>query len=1441
MSHHQDPGIPAPPEQPAADAYRRGYLDGHLAGWRDAVAAQSAPQNAGPVVVPAAAAPAQVVPTVASPPQAIPTVAAPAQVAPAPAVQVRTTLPVAAPPNVMPRQPVYGGGSPAEWAGPHQGPPAVQSVPGQIPPRLAATGGEGPSPWGPAPVPYGRPMPPDPVAVAARKARRETQNINITLYVASLLMVAAAALFVGSSLPVAARLVGVWLGTGLFYAAGLVLHGRVARLRPAAVAFTGTGLAIVPFAGLATYNLGFPDAPGVWLATSLIGTAAYAFAAVRLQSRLVVYLSLAFLLSAAWSSVAIVGAALAWYFAALIVFSAALSLLGHFLAGRGQGKGNAAALYAKPLAELGPWFAPTGIAGSLVVGTMLNAGDHLLVLLAGVAHYAIMLPIAGAPARRWNYWGLRASLTLAAPFAGWLVQPELAWAAGAFTVVLAAQLLAVAYARPVATSYLGIGNSLQWDIRAGILGVAAGGLVWSIGLKVQAAADSPDGFAAWGLAVGLIAAMAVVPAVLPKGEWLPLPAVSAVVVVSPTLNAAEWTALLAIALAYAVCRFAWSPAGVWRQAWLVSARLLVTALVASSLAAFVPPQPGKAEFVMAAIAVLAALQLLADTLLARRGAANPVTGYSAAAWSVVGTLLVVALSIAAIGGLLSEPWATGSGDSKRLAFLIAATAMGVSAAMHSLAELLRSREWSPAEFVAPLYLVTASLATGPVFNAGGAVTAWAITMAYLLLGGALVRSRTTGMHRQLYWWTARAASIALAVALYQLWAEMVPAPEVAGAPVGIWAVLLVAFLPQLAILIFGVLSGRRPAGLDADIAVTLGLVVVVAAAGLPGVDPGDWPGTAAMVAASAGMAGLLVAIGLARQPLPASQYAAPSALVFMALCSISQQSQLLMILGLLTAGSGVVAARGGTRLLRSIHFLLARTAVAAFIGVLADWISGDPAVVSLVLCAALLAQLPLQLLVVRGARATARVGEPRLLAASMWLLLATQLALPAVYLAAAGGFRAPGTGLRSVVLVLLAAVVLTAVLAQVLRMQRGASYVALAAVAGAAAVVAPMLWPGATALALLALSLALITWRCIRHTPATPEMRWFWLVATGALLITAHVVDSGAAMGIFAGMWLVAGLALLAAVQLMELKWLTLPGALLVFLAALLFRGQVLDLTDRPGFSALAGFLVVVGTLYVVRLILLDLADSHHIQRGALVPVAVAGGAFFALWSMLDTDAVIFGALAFTVAAALACLEAPAGQRRMFIDASVLACAAVWFWACSSYVDLGPFWAVQWCAMALGALSVIRYVGKQQKEGKRLLMAAAALASLGAVMTIFSGDTVQQLVSLLVFVALLAVGMSLDERVFTIWGAVGVATAVLWYLRGFTYILLALLALALIGFAIWRLNRRKPAGGEPAVPAQAFPPQWAGQPVAPSAQAPASMPVPPSAPWPAAPPPADQG
>ena len=230
------------------------------------------------------------------------------------------------------------------------------------------------------------------------------------------------------------------------------------------------------------------------------------------------------------------------------------------------------------------------------------------------------------------------------------------------------------------------------------------------------------------------------------------------------------------------------------------------------------------------------------------------------------------------------------------------------------------------------------------------------------------------------------------------------------------------------------------------------------------------------------------------------------------------------------------------------------------------------------------------------------------------------------------------------------------------------------------------------------------------------------------------------------------------------------------------------------------GYAAVVGGLYVVRLLLLDAVHDRPVERYSVLGSALGGGAFFALWSMRDDETVLLGAAAYTFVALLACLEAPATRRWLAWDIAIVTGATVWFWACERYLDLGTYWALQWCAVALGILAVLRYLTSRQRTGQTLLMVAAAFTSVAAFTTILSGETVQQTVSLVIFVALLAAGMGLSERVFTIWGAVGVTTAVLWYLRGFTYILLALLALALIAFAIWRLNRKKPDGGAHAGP-----------------------------------------
>ncbi|EMY32199.1 hypothetical protein D477_021393, partial [Arthrobacter crystallopoietes BAB-32] len=156
--------------------------------------------------------------------------------------------------------------------------------------------------YGPPPIPPAAEQAPfDPAAAAAwyaeeerrravAKERRDLRNINITLYTASLLLVAAAALFIGAGVPSAARAVVIFLVTALFYGSGMAVHALLPRLRPAGIAFTGTGLGMIPVAGLALYSFVLSDGPLAWLITSIAGTLAYLFAAVRIDNKVVAYL-----------------------------------------------------------------------------------------------------------------------------------------------------------------------------------------------------------------------------------------------------------------------------------------------------------------------------------------------------------------------------------------------------------------------------------------------------------------------------------------------------------------------------------------------------------------------------------------------------------------------------------------------------------------------------------------------------------------------------------------------------------------------------------------------------------------------------------------------------------------------------------------------------------------------------------------------------------------------------------------------------------------------------------------------------------------------------------------------------------------------------------------------------------------------------------------------
>ena len=240
------------------------------------------------------------------------------------------------------------------------------------------------------------------------RAKREQQSINVTLYVASLLLVAAGSLFIGTGLPAPLRFAGVCTITALFYLAGLVLHGRAPRLKPAAVAFSGTGLALIPVAGLAMDTLVLENAPLAWLTTSAVGTAAYAVAAVRLESRVLVYLSLSFLATTACSGVAVLGGALVWYFTALIGVAASFTVLA-ILQPRWLPP-----LYLRPLAQLHPFIVPAVAIGATIVPLVLGRGDYARVMAMCGCYFAVTSLAPGTQARTLQFLAARLSLTVAA-------------------------------------------------------------------------------------------------------------------------------------------------------------------------------------------------------------------------------------------------------------------------------------------------------------------------------------------------------------------------------------------------------------------------------------------------------------------------------------------------------------------------------------------------------------------------------------------------------------------------------------------------------------------------------------------------------------------------------------------------------------------------------------------------------------------------------------------------------------------------------------------------------------------------------------------------------------------------------------------------------------------------------------------------------------------
>lgn len=1346
----------------SSGAFAAGFRAGHLEGWRDC---QSARELVAKPLLPAPGTP-----------QPLPGPSLPAPPGSPVQGEVQPGVPPAGKSSVQPRP----GGS-RDY---HPVPTAGNAPHEQLRPQSA--------PQRPA-----HPAVPQESAAhrAARKEKRDRQNINITLYVASLLLVAAGALFVGTSLPEVLRFAGVLAITALFYAGGLVLHTRAPRLRPAAVAFAGTGLALIPVAGLALYSFLLHDAAGAWLVTSFIGTVAYVAAAVRMDSKILAYLSATFVVSTAWSGISVLGGALAWYFASLIGIAVLLALLA-LTRPRWM-----PAVFLKPLMNLHPFMVPAVAVAVTIVPLLLGKGEYAFIMFLCGAYFALMAAVSQSRFRIAQYYGARVSLTVAAAAGTWAASESLPWALLTGVALAALQSVLLASGLNVVPPALLGSAERQRSDALGTFGLQLLlTLLWGAATLFPAAVDPTVDVPVWvPLVLALLTGMALAVGLGGVAEWAPVPALMLAAAFGD--RAGNWTPvglLLLVALFWVVRSLPrMEPL---RPHFVLAARIAVTVAVPAVVAAVTGSGSGSVP-VLSAFLLALVLQQLATAGLVRTGVPSLAPDASLAAFSLAGLPALAALAFQD-----ETPGGTLAGAAVVLQLL---TSLGIGWA--TAGEAAAGSAWRPSvRELLPLGMAAAlaGLAFTAVSLRSGNISL-ALTLLYLV-ATALRRGRR--QQRWGYWWMARGTGTLLALTgFHQLRQESGPmllgGEDITGASL---AVLVLGL--QLAFPLLAEARGRAPRGVITDAAGVLVLqgaaLAVLTASALDHQTTEGWQLTAVVVV----MAVSAAAAGFVLRARPRAGVFAPVVLAVLLLARAGTALDVELVLGIFAGYSAVMVVTAASGTAKGGYFAAARVLTLALV------LSYDATIsvttVSVTFGLVLAAQHMIRWLMRH------RLVEVPFQQGAVWMTLAAQSVLPLGYLAAD-----PDDGGRWVILLHVALLLVSAVLASRVFAARGAAYLTVYAAAFATLALGPLaqfnsgfsaggfldrplLSRDGVVVVLLVLSLAATAAGVLFRRKARADVeRWLWLAACGAFVGTALLLTPPAADWLAGAAVLVLAVALSAASHLERWPVLYVPAVAAVLAGATLEAAELLEAVPGAWGSNLpwlAGSAPAAAALYAVRWLRRGPLGTDPLRRWSLAAAAVLGLGLAALFGLRWDATSWAGAGLVAITAAVCCAEVPGAARRVAAELGLLATTAA---VQRAVLFTGPgsgsawpdwFWTLQWYVVLAALLGALRLASGNRPAVRALWSGAAGLLTLSGLGIIFGGDPGKQLWVLALMAVLLMAGLAFGERLFVWWGAAGVGLCIMWAMRQYTFALLALIATALIALAVWRLNRSKPAAGQPA-------------------------------------------
>ncbi|MHA7297427.1 hypothetical protein [Pseudarthrobacter sp. MDT3-1] len=1396
------------------EEYEAGYRAGHLQGWLDAVAKLQASGQPSPGAT-----------------QSPSSADADSRLGEGPPLGQRTTAAASSVPT--PATPVPADVSislvSASPLAPLSSPSPTASVPPRIPPQ--------------SPAASFQTFPETPAERQARREKRDRQNINITLYVASLLLVAAAALFIGTSLPPMLRFAGVCAVTALFYGAGFVLHARVPRLKPAAVAFTGTGLALVPVTGLALYNFALHHGPSAWLITSLIGTAAYVAAAVRLESRVLVYLSFTFVASTAFSGVSIVGGALVWYFAALI--AVAVLLTGIALARPRW----LPPVYIRPLMVLHPLVVPAVAVAATCVPLHLDKAEYALVIGMCGVYFALMAAVPGR-FRLINFYAARAALTVAAAVEMWHLTGRGTDALLAAGVLFAAQAVGLAFLSARLTGWFrqqqagssAAGNSpnaagerWQVDARATFALQLAAATAFSVQETAVGFFRAMDGYGSvaagitvplWvPVALSLATGMVLAAKWAGRAEWAPVAALVLAGIVSPSMGAWPLAGMLLAAAGFWAIRGVFA-AGDFRGRLVLGSRLALTCAVPVTVAAVMDDGPGRAEASVFALLLALVCQQLLTALLERAGVRTFAPEATLGVFGAGGALVLVGM-----------PFIETSPDYG----LTAVCVIIQLAAAFVIGAVVVPRPATEPDWVATVWealplgmsVVAATVAFQAVSQGAGNL-ALLLVVAYLLITAVRLPLR---QHRWAYWWFARAAATVLALtAFHQLRRDGGPV-VIADEVVHPATVLVTVLALQLCFPLVAAVRRRAPRGILADAGAVL-LLQLAGIASLLQSGSADWQETyaAGLVALGAAASGYFL------RRVAGAVWLAPFAFVVLLVFSDGDLLRVELILGIFAVYSTLMVVAEQRRARKGWYFVAARVLTAGLAVVLSYDVTASPTVVSVTFALVLAAQHAVRWVM------RSRLADIPFQQAAVWITLAGQALLPLVYVTRPGGvglLAQDDDGGRWVVLLELLLLLVSAVVARRLFSAYGARYFAVyTALFGVLALgplftfdgtflVTAVLSHTGTAVTLLGGALLATAAGILRHrqnagrqngltqnglTQSGHEQNghqqtagdadvehWLWLVTAGSFAGVGLLISPLAADWVTGAAVLVLSAVCFTASHIEDLPVLYPPAAVAALGGSVALAAEAYQ--DVPGvwdgfLPWLTGAGVASAALYAVRLMRSGPLQAEPVRRWSL-----AGAAFLGLVLVVFVG-IRHDATSWTAAAVLAAAigvsyrEAPARARRIALEVGALLLTVAIQRAAIFELDApedrtgrlltdlpSPFWVVQWYVVLAAVLGGLRYFAGNQAAGRFLVGAASALLSLSGLGIVFGGNAGQQLWVLVLLALLLMAGLGLGERLFVWWGAAGVAACILWAMRQYTFLLLAFIAVGLIVFAVWRLNR----------------------------------------------------